>query len=54
MRRTLDNVHIVIVEAVYICIIKKSLRKDIEDDLIKLLRKNAYSYLFGMVIIFKI
>ena len=45
MRRTLDNVQIAIVEVVYICIITKSLPKDIEDDLIGLLRKNAHMFI---------
>ena len=46
MTRTLDNVHIAIVEAVYICIIKKALPKYLEDDLIKLLRKNAFMFIY--------
>ena len=45
MRRTLDNVQIAIVDAVYICIIKKSLPKDVEDAVILLLRRNAYMFI---------
>ena len=35
MRRTLDNGQIAIVEAVYICIMKESRPKYVEDDLIE-------------------
>ena len=46
MRRTLDNVQMAIVEAVYICVIKKSLPKDIQNPLIGILRKNAYMFIY--------
>ena len=46
MRRTLDNVQIGIVEAVCLCIIKRSLSKDLENYLIELLRKNAYMFIY--------
>ena len=45
-RRTLDNGQIAIVEAVYICIILKSLHKDLENELIGLLRRNAYMFIY--------
>ena len=51
MRRTLDNVQIAIEEAVYICLIEKSLPKDIENALIGLVRRNAYMFIhFGWLL----
>ena len=46
MRRTLDNVQMAIVEAVYIYVIRKSIPKDIEHALIGILRKNASMYIY--------
>ena len=34
------------VEAVYLCIIKKTVSKDMQHDLVELLRKNAYMYIY--------
>ena len=45
MRRTLDSFQITMVEAVYLCVIKKPVSKDMQDAIIELLRKNAYVYL---------
>ena len=42
---TLDNIKIIIVEAIYLCLINKSLFKDMEDDLVGLLREDAYMYI---------
>ena len=47
MRRTLDNGQIAIVEAVYICIIKESLPKDLEHDLIEhIYNLKQYMYIY--------
>ena len=46
MTRTLDNLQITMLEAVYSCIIKKTVSKYMQDDLIELLRKNAYMYIY--------
>ena len=53
MRRTLDNFHITMVEAVYLCTIKETVSNDMQSDLVDLLQKNAYMYiyLFGMAVI---
>ena len=40
--RTLDNFQITMVEAVYLCILKKTVSKDMQNGLVALLRKNAY------------
>ena len=45
MRRTLDNFQITMVEAVYLCMIKKTVSKDMQNNLVELLRKNAYMYM---------
>ena len=51
MRRTLDHVQMATVEAVYICVIKKSLPKDKGNALIGILRKNAYMFInFGWLL----
>ena len=42
MRRMLDNFQITMVETVYLCIIKKTVCKDMQNHLVELLRKNAY------------
>ena len=34
------------VEAVYLCIIRKTGSKDVQDDLVELVRKNAYMYIY--------
>ena len=34
------------VEAIYLCIIKKTVSKDMQDALVELLRKNAYMYIY--------
>ena len=52
MRRTLDNVQIAIVEAAYICIVKESLPKDLQDALtqhIYNLKQHMYIYLLWLV-----
>ena len=46
MRRTLDNIQTTVVEAVYLCMIKKTVSKYIQDDLVELLRQNAYMYIY--------
>ena len=47
MRRTLDNDHTAIVDAVYICIIRKSLDKDLENDLVEhIYNLNIYMYIY--------
>ena len=46
MTRTLDDFQITMVEAVYLCIIKKTVSKDVEDQLVELLRRNAYMYIY--------
>ena len=46
MRRTLDNFQITMVEAVYLCIVKKTVSKYMQDDLVELLRKNASMYMY--------
>ena len=46
MRRTLDNLQITMVEAVYLCTIKKTVSKDMQNVLVDLLRKNAYMYIY--------
>ena len=51
--RTLNNIQIVIVEVVYLCVIKKSLSKDIENELIKLLRTNAYMYIYLLWLLYR-
>ena len=51
MRRTLDNLQITIVEAVYVCTMKKPVSQDMQDALVELLRKNLYMYVHLMVVI---
>ena len=51
VRRTRDIFQINMVEAVYSCIIKKTVSKDMQDDLVELLRKNAYMFLDGCYIV---
>ena len=46
MRALNNNIKITIVEAKYLCIIKISLSKDLEDDLVGLLREDAYMYIY--------
>ena len=46
MRITLDNFQIAMVETVDLCIIKKPVSKDMQDDLVELLRKNADMYIY--------
>ena len=46
MTRTLDDFQITMVEAVYLCIIKRTVSKDMEDHLVELLRRNAYMYIY--------
>ena len=43
---SLDSYRIIMVQAVCLCIINKSLSKDLEDDLIGLLRRNAYMFIY--------
>ena len=44
--RTLDDFQITMVEAAYLCIIKKTVSKDVEDHLVEILRRNAYMYIY--------
>ena len=46
MRRTPDNLQITTVEAVYLCIVKKTVSKDMQNDLVEILRKNAYMCIY--------
>ena len=50
---SLHNIKITIVEAIYSCIIKKSLSKDMEDDLVGLLREDAYMYIYFCWLLFR-
>ena len=51
MTRTLGDFQITMVEAVCLCMIKKTVSKGVQDHFVELLQRNAYMYIYFMVVI---